>query len=543
MKITDAEKFSLNQISLIALTSLFFVIFSNISFYQNFLTSYGSSNNYIHLLTIFIVLFSLICLIFTIFSSKYTIKPILIIALLASSFASYFMDSYNVIIDNDMIRNVVQTDAKESFDLISVKLILYVLFLGIAPSFLIYKAKITHKSWRSELFGKLKFIAILLIVILSILVTFSKFYTSFFREYKPLRYYTNPTYWIYSAGSFVFESSVSTPDSLKEIGKDAIIEKSGQNQDKGKLVIMVVGETARADRFSLNGYEKETNPELKKEKNIVTFREMYSCGTSTAISVPCMFSIFDRSDYSYKKSSSTKNVLDVLSNTQKVAILWRDNNSDSKGVATRVDFQDYKSSQNNTICDETECRDEGMLVGLDEYIANHPKKDILIILHQMGNHGPAYYKRYPKKFEKFTPTCKTSQLDKCTSQEIGNAYDNSILYTDYFLAKTIDFLKPYAKTHKTAMFYISDHGESLGEKNLYLHGLPYFIAPDTQKHVASIMWLGSMEENIDYKKLKSYENNDLSHDNIFSTLLGLFEVKTSIYDGKKDITKPARKSQ
>ena len=307
---------------------------------------------------------------------------------------------------------------------------------------------------------------------------------------------------------------------------------------------MVVGEAARADRFSLNGYEKDTNPLLKQEE-IINFPNMYSCGTATAQSVPCMFSIFDKADYDYKKGISTQNVLDVLKHTNNIDILWRDNNSDSKGVALRVDFEDYRTSQTNTKCDDVECRDEGMLLGLDEYIKNHKDKDILIVLHQMGNHGPAYYKRYPKEFEKFTPVCKTNQLEECTQEEVSNAYDNAILYTDYFLSKVINFLKPYSNTHETAMFYMSDHGESLGENGFYLHGMPYMIAPNEQKHIASLLWLGDgeMKEDYNIEKLNTYKNKEFSQDNLFHTLLGLFEVETDVYKKDMDILNDSRKPE
>jgi lipid A ethanolaminephosphotransferase len=216
------------------------------------------------------------------------------------------------------------------------------------------------------------------------------------------------------------------------------------------------------------------------------------------------------------------------------SVLWRDNNSDSKGVALRVAYQDYRSSQNNTLCDE-ECRDEGMLVGLQEYV-DAQKGDVVIVLHQMGNHGPAYYKRYPKNFEKFTPVCQTNQVEKCTSEEIGNAYDNVILYTDYFLSKTIAFLKQNDKNFQTAMIYMADHGESLGEKGLYLHGIPYFMAPDEQTHVGALMWFGKKsKERIDVQTVRQKAGEEYSHDNLFHTILGVMGVQTALYDQTKDI--------
>ena len=481
-------------------------------------------------------------LLFTLFSSKYTTKPILIITLLVSSFTAYFMNTYHVVIDDSMIRNSMQTNLAESSDLFTLKLVIYVFLLGLLPSYLIYKTKIDYKSFKSEIYSKLKTIILSLIVIAVIVFSFSKFYTSFFREHKPLRYHVNPIYWIYSVGKYINTTYNSGPIVVKQIGTDAKVEKDPNK--KSELIIMVVGEAARANRFSLNGYERETNPLLKKE-DIVNFSNMYSCGTSTAESVPCMFSIYDRADYNYKKGITTENVLDVLKHTKDIEVLWRDNNSDSKGNALRVDFEDFRTSKTNTICEEDgECRDEGMLIGLDEYIKKHKGQDILIVLHQMGNHGPAYYKRYPKEFEKFTPVCTTNQLEKCTQEEVGNAYDNAILYTDYFLSKVINFLKPYSEDYQTGMVYMSDHGESLGENGIYLHGLPYFMAPDEQTHIGALMWFdGQIKNKLDTEKLNTYKNESFSQDNLFHTLLGLFDVKTEVYKKDMDILYNASKPE
>lgn len=462
---------------------------------------------------------------FTLISSRYTLKPLLITVLIISAFTSYFMNTYHVIIDNFMIQNSLQTDIKESLDLLSFKLLLYVVFLGLLPAYLVYRVELKPLSFKATLLSKAKVLLGSLLIIVIILLSFSKFYTSFFREHKPLRFYINPTYWMYAIGDYIALVNNSGEVEFKQLGVDAKIAPPNKPH---KLVILVVGEATRADHFSLNGYQRETNPLLKKE-NIVNFKNFYSCGTSTAVSVPCMFSVYNRSDYSYKKGRATENVIDVINHTKQVAILWRDNNSDSKGVALRVPFEDYKYGDKNTICDNGECRDEGMLVGLDKYIEQHNNQDILIVLHQMGNHGPAYYKRYPKAFEKFTPVCKTNQLEDCTQESIANAYDNATLYSDYFLSKVIELLKNYQNSYDTTMFYIADHGESLGEKGLYLHGLPYFMAPDAQTHVASLMWFGKNNQH------KVDEEKSYSQDNLFHTLLGLFNVKTKVYDEGMDV--------
>ena len=519
-----------SQYKLILFISIIFTSFYNFSFFGKVIETYTFEGiKVIYIISLAIVEISFITLFFTIFASKYSTKPILILTIFISSFTAYFMDTYHIVIDDNMIRNTLQTNLAESFDLFSLKLVIYVLLLGVLPSYIIYKIEIKYKTIKKELATKLKYILISLSIIGIILFLFGKFYTSFFREHKPLRYYINPISWVYNINNHLLKTYTNQTSKLEKIANDAKINFN--ENEKRRIMILVVGEAARADRFSLNGYEKETNPLLKNE-DLINFTNMYSCGTSTAESVPCMFSIFGRADYDYKKGISTENVVDVLNKTNEVSILWRDNNSDSKGVALRVDYEDYRTSKTNTICDN-ECRDEGMIVGLDKYIEQHKNRNILIVLHQMGNHGPAYYKRYVKEFEKFTPVCKTNQLEECKQEEVSNAYDNAILYTDYFLSKVINFLKPYSQNFETSMFYVSDHGESLGENGLYLHGMPYFIAPKAQKHVASVMWLGNnKKENIE----KEY-----SQDNLFHTLLGFFDVKTSVYKEDMDILNDYKK--
>jgi lipid A ethanolaminephosphotransferase len=245
-----------------------------------------------------------------------------------------------------------------------------------------------------------------------------------------------------------------------------------------------------------------------------------------------MFSSLGRKEYDKETALNQQNVLDVLAD-HGVEILWRDNNSDSKGVADRLKFEDFKTSALNPVC-EGECRDIGMLMGLDQYIEARKDKDILIVFHQMGNHGPEYYKRYPKEFEKFTPVCKTGELKDCSKEEIDNSYDNAILYTDYFLSKVIDLLKKHDDDRATAMLYVSDHGESLGEHGIYLHSAPYMVAPKEQTHVPGIVWLG---KNFDYKKeqLLPHKDDALSQDDLFCTLLVAFELDTKMCEAKKEM--------
>ncbi len=522
--------YEITSIKLIICLAVFFIVFDNLAFFSNVTKIYPvNQKNLGFLLSLtwgftaaIVLLLSLVCF-------KYTFKPIVIVVLLISSFASYFMDSYNTIINDSMIENIVNTDFAESLDLLSFKLILYVTFLGILPSYLIHKTNISFKSGRQEIFSRLKLIVFTLLSVLAVVFVYSDFYSSFFREHKPLRFYANPSYYVYSTGKFVNSFFISKAHAMTAIGLDAKVPDTDTERE---LIIFVVGETARADRFSLNGYTRETNPLLKKQ-NVISFNNFWSCGTSTATSVPCMFSNITASEYSKEKVQSIENAIDVLKHAG-VNILWLDNNSDSKGVALRVPYQSYKSPTVNSVCDP-ECRDVGMLKKLQSYINEQQQGDIFIVLHQMGNHGPAYYKRYPAEFEKFTPVCKTNQLEDCSKEELNNTYDNAILYTDYFLSEVIGFLKKNDNSFGTAMFYVSDHGESLGENGLYLHGLPRFIAPDTQTHVPAVMWFGENFHGTDKELLAKKTNEKYSHDNIFHTILGFMKIESSVYDKTLDI--------
>ncbi len=522
----------LTQTKLILYTLLFITLFNNYRFFKNLLEVYPLATNIGFILSLITVMVAIALLLFTLVRSKYTTKPLLIFTLIISSLTGYFMNSYNIIVDDDMIRNLLQTNIDESMDLITLKEILYLIFLGILPSYIVYKSEIKYFNFKEEFYSKLKVIGVSSITIIIAFLLFSAHYTSFLREHKPLRYSVNPTYWIYNIGKYISSSFEQNSKTIKPIGKDATI---AETDTLPKLVIMVVGEAVRADHFSLNGYQRKTNPLLEKT-SIINFSNFSSCGTSTAISVPCMFSSYGRKEFDYKKGRYSENILDILKRTQKVDILWRDNNSDSKGVALRVPYQSYKTDKINTICDKEECRDEGMLVGLDNYIQEHQQKNILIVLHQMGNHGPAYYRRYPKGYELFKPTCKSNQLESCSKEQITNAYDNSILYTDYFLSQTIQLLEKYNQSHKTAMIYMSDHGESLGENGIYLHGLPYFIAPQAQTHIPALIWLGEESKKVlNITSIQRAKKKPYTHDNLFHTLLALFDVETSIYNEKLNL--------
>ncbi len=521
--------------TLIILVAVFLTAFGNGAFFSNLLKTYPlDSRTVMPLLSLIVVFGGATIVLLAALCIWRATKPVLIVFLLLSSLAAYFMDSYGVVVSDEMLHNAALTDVAEVRDLLNVKLLAYFALLGLVPAVLVARLPLRWRGLRSELLARLKLLGFTLVTMAGVVLAFGSFYASFSREHKALRAYANPTYYSYAAIKYLRQRL--TPEvttTLAPVGRDAKIPATDPHRE---LIVMVLGETARADRFSLNGYARDTNPQLRKA-GAISLTNVWACGTSTAVSVPCMFAL-DGESGSAGRGTGRENLLDVLQHAG-VNVLWRDNNSDSKGVALRVPYEDYRSPKLNPVCD-LECRDEGMLGDLQRYIDAHPSGDIFIVLHQMGNHGPAYYRRYPAAFERFKPACRDDDLSRCSRDEIDNAYDNAILYTDHFLAQTIALLERNDAHFETALFYVSDHGESLGEGGLYLHGMPKLIAPDTQVRVPVVLWFGKTFDDVDLPALQKKRDMRFTHANIFHTVLGFLEIETGVYQAGLDILQDAR---
>ncbi|WP_367104330.1 phosphoethanolamine transferase [uncultured Psychrobacter sp.] len=512
----------------IIIVALYLVATANFGFFAQVLSIYPFGNNVGFMVSITGLLFGLMWLLIQLFCYRPIAKPVLIAMVMIAAVCGYFTDAYGTIFDTNMLINSIQTDQGEAMGLMSLSFFTKVFILGVIPAVIIAKIRIKRVPLRRALWQRALTLILSIALVALCLLPFGDQYATFFRQHKIVRSYANPITPIYSViklGTDYVEE-LRRPDTLILHATDAkrITPTAGTSEAKPKLMAFVVGETVRADHIGLNGYKRDTMPLLASQPDIYSFKNATSCGTSTAYSVPCMFSYSNREDYDNNTADYNENVLDTL-NKQGVNVIWRDNNSSSKGVADRVTFEDYKTADVNPNCDE-ECRDIGMLDGFDALVkSDTPAKDTLILLHQMGNHGPAYYKRYPKEFETFKPVCMTNELSKCDDQSVINGYDNAIRYTDYFLNNVINTLKRYEQDYDVVMVYISDHGESLGENNIYLHGMPYAIAPDAQKQVPVIIW-SPTSNNIDKSSLVSMIDKPVSHDFITPTLLNFFGITT-----------------
>ena len=307
--------------------------------------------------------------------------------------------------------------------------------------------------------------------------------------------------------------------------------------------MLVVGETARADHFGLNGYARDTTPALAA-RGVFNWHQVRSCGTSTMASLPCMFSPLGKDAFE-ARSSDTENLLDVVQ-AAGLNVLWLDNQSGCKGVCDRVPHASAADTLTpalrKSLCDSSgECRDSALLVPLAQRMAAltpaRRARGTLVVLHQMGSHGPAYFKRSSAASKRFMPECRTEVLAECSPTELVNAYDNSIVETDAFLGQTIDWLQGQSAHFDTGMVYLSDHGESLGEYGLFLHGMPYRIAPEAQKHVPLVAWMDAdllRRLQLSGACLRAGANVPLTPDALYHSVLGLADVQSPSYRASLD---------
>lgn len=503
----------------------FLMMMYNIIFCKNL---YGVTNKILPTILTLLCVFAAFNIILTLIFSKKTTKVLSLILLFFNTICAYFMYTYNVSIDYIMLLNVLHTDTHEVTSLLNVQMALFFIIGFIVPAIVVCKTNIIFpRDVRETL--KCKAINILAngMIIGLIIAPFYKTADNFYREQKHLRYYLLPTNYIGALISFSKNFKYNNHEKVA-IGDDVKIEKYWSNSKKN-LIVMVVGESARAKSFSLGGYERKTNESMMAyQDDFVYFSNAYSCGTATIVSVPCMFSHENQKHFKPGSEVYTENLTDVMKKADYYT-LWRENNTGCQDVCSRVKIE--------KICKKKHCDDEILLQNIEEVLLEN-NDDMFLVLHQRGSHGPDYYNMYPAEFEKYTPVCKENVLSKCSTQELNNAYDNATEYTSYVLSKTMEHLQKMAEKYNIMMIFASDHGESLGENGIYLHSSVYKNAPDEQKHIPFLIWIPKETQKdlaIDINCMKNMSEQYVSHDNIFHTILGFAGAKTELYNQEYDI--------
>lgn len=448
------------------------------------------------------------------------------------------MHAYGVYLDKGMLQNVFETNVAETRELVSNDSLLWHVFVfGALPSAALILLPVKRFGYRHAVIRRSVCIVLSILIATGALWNAAGDLVPLFREQKELRYLVTPANYLTSAARVLTEAQPSG-NSPKLVAAPDAIRITPSVPYKPKAFVVIVGETIRAANWGLNGYRRQTTPSLS-QRQVINFEDVESCGTSTAVSLPCMFSFRGRRNYDERQIRATESVLHVL-NRVGVTTLWRDNQAGCKGVCEGLPFESLNEALPD--CRKTQCFDEHLLDGLAKKIQSN-NGDILIVLHMMGNHGPAYSLRYPPTFMRWAPVCTDVNLGLCTTSALVNAYDNGVAYADYVVSKAIDLLGQIS-SHETGLLFISDHGESLGESNVYLHGLPYVLAPDVQKRVPLVMWLSEPLSHtlaVDISCLRRTTKTPRSHDDLPSTLLGLFDVKATAYEPKFDLLAACRR--
>ena len=533
------RRFALGSLQAIALCVLFVVFVDNYTFWSSLFAVVDLTNPGMILLVLasFGIIFSVTYGFLALFGVARAVRPLMAFLLIVASVVSYYMDAYRAVFDDVMMLNILETNLHEATELLDMKMLVHVVLTGILPVLVLYRLHIRYRPFRKELVTRLLVVAGMVCVTGVLVYSSYRDFTFVFRENREIGFFVNPAYPLRSVYRLLAREVEKSRRRFVAVFNDAhrLQPPAGMSDKKPDVLVIVVGETARAQNFHLNGYGRNTTPRLEQHP-VINFRNVTACGTATAISLPCMFSDLVHNGFDNNAARSRQNLLDAL----KIAglqVLWRENNPDCKGVCDRIETDDVSTLHLDAYCHNGQCFDEVLFNGLDSYLGRL-QGDAVIVLHAQGSHGPAYYRRYPESFKKFLPECRSSTVQDCSDTEVSNAYDNTILYTDYFLAKVIDYLQARSEYLHAAMLYISDHGESLGEYGVYLHGLPWFLAPDYQKKVPMIFWSSrgfADDRALDTACLARKVDTELSHDNLLHSVLGLMDVASQHYNRELDI--------
>ena len=514
---------SLQSTAFLQFYSFFTVILYGFYFFKE---AYQSDLPFYYIPIAFIIIWQTLFICFRLLFPRRLIKQCSIILAICNAFVFYFMYTYHTPIDNVMIMNTLQTDIGEASELLNFKLLICILLLGIIPTIIIYLCSIRRAPY-SKIF---KYCGQSLIIILLLGGLFYQSTNLMLRRFKYLMNYLPPINYLAGTAEVLIDKLTPRPP-LQKITEDI---KKIPVTDKPNIIIFVLGETTRAANFSLNGYHRPTNQALTPYlDNIIYYPNVQSCGTSTAVSVPCIFSVYDRKHFKIGSEEYMENVLDIFK-AAGYKIRWLDNDGGCKDVCNRTLYEEP--------CDDKNCLDDILLQNLKQKIEQESDNQ-LIVLHTRGSHGPAYHLHYDEKSNLYQPICTSHELWTCSPEELTNVYDNTIDYVSKFIARTIDILQSVEDHYNPALLYTSDHGESLMENGIFLHAAPYKTAPIEQKQVPMLLWL---PQNNSYKLQQTCIRNKAakqthSHDNIFHSLLGLADIKSKNYQKELDIFAGCRK--
>lgn len=544
------KKITLSSNQIVFLLTLYFVVVLNIGLWQTLWTDvpFSQSSNRVLWLTLPFFIMAFIGFFLQLLFLPYVHRLLVPFLLVSGSGAAYAVWVQKIYFNSDMIENILQTNQGEAVSWLTLPFVLWVLFTGIMPAaayLWLVRIKPTT-TWLQAAMSKGLGLVMPLAVI-GVIGTFAYVdYASLFRNHRGLAHQTVPTNLLGAISKTVY-NAYQSEQPLIRIGLDATRKPKAHtvnHMPHKQILVVVVGETTRAQNWGLNPDSPNTTPQLAKIPEVINFQHVSSCGTATAISLPCLFSNMPRVDYDANLASHQEGVLDILQRAG-LPVLWYDNDGGCKGVCDRIKHFNLKDFVSSEQCNGEGCYDTAFLPVLQQAI-DDIKGDGVIVLHTIGSHGPAYFERYTNQNRHFSPTCNTNQIQMCTPAELQNTYNNTVVAIDDMLAQSITLLKHQPQQDEFALWYFSDHGESLGENGMYLHGAPYFLAPKAQTQIPMIFWANPTfyrSTRLSPTCLENIaKNQTFSHDNIFHSLLGIMRIDTSEYQSKLDLFQPCQAS-
>lgn len=522
--------------------SLIWLALYNVTFWEQTIGAMWSPSlrSAAFLASVLLVAWCVQAMLLLIMPSRLIMRAAASVLFVIASLSSYFTQAYGAVMNTDMLRNVVETDTLEVAGLMNIALLLQVLLFGLLPALLVWRVSLPTVTWQRQFRQRILVVCGALVLCAASVLGCSANYAVYLRAHKPIRFTLSPAAAVVSATSVAAQPHSNEHLPLQDPG--GVAHRVAPPHAKPLVLLVVVGETARAGNFQLGGYRRATTPELAAKDDVIYFSNATSCGTSTAVSVPCMFSHLGRERFAVNEAGRYTNVLDSLLDAG-FDVEWRDNNSGCKGVCARVRTIDYSNHRDAQLCEHSYCYDEIMLEDLGARL-HTITRDTVIFFHQVGSHGPAYFERYPAAFERFKPACRSNELHHCSQQEVVNAYDNTIAYTDHVLSRQIEMLRAAADDIDGILIYASDHGESLGEQGIYLHGMPYRFAPRAQKEVPMLFWVSdgyARREQLSIACLRQRSRAPVSHDALYHTILGAAETRDRAYDSSLDVLSLCRR--
>ena len=425
-------------------------------------------------------------------------KFLVAFTLVGDAIMLYFVNTYDVLVTDEMMGNVFRTQYSEASGFFSFSFVLYVLLLGILPSIYVFCRKVDYGSWKRFLSWLGGCVAALLVLVFGNM----KNWPWIDRNSTELGSLLMP--WSYIVNSFRYQAAEKRKNVQEIPLPDATL-----TTDSRDVCVLIIGESARRDRFSLYGYGKETNPYTVKDS--VKAYVANASATYTAAGVKAILE--------YKDTDELYEILPNYLYRTGVDVFWRTSNWGEPPVHVRS--YEIISEIRDRYPGADRRHDGALLAGLKEELEAGGKDKVFAVLHTYTNHGPAYNTNYPPEFEVFTPVSNTVEMSKVSQEELDNAYDNSIVYTDWIIHQVIDIVRETGR--RGCVLFVSDHGESLGENNLYMHGVPFSMAPREQIEIPFIVWTSD-------KSLHLKELPEVGQHHVFHSVLDFFGVDSPVFD-------------